>query len=99
MAVDSRAFREPAEGDLDLRRELAGRREDEGACPARGLLQESLKDRQEKRGCLARARLRGPDHVATGEDRRDRLFLDRRGGLVAEAVHRSEENWVPAEEG
>src|SRR5947209_13563252 len=97
VAVDPRAFREPAEGDLDLGRELARRRQDEGPRPARGLFHESLKDRQQEGGRLAGARLRRPDDVATGEDRRDCLLLDWRRGLVSEAVYRPDENRVKAE--
>src|SRR5437667_6331671 len=97
VAVDSGALRKPAEGDLDLGRELARRRQDEGPCPARGLFHESLKDRQQEGGRLARARLRRPDDVATGEDRRDCLLLDWRRGLVSEAVYRADENRVKAE--
>src|SRR5207247_5388400 len=97
VAVESGALRESAEGDLDLGRELARRRQDEGPRPARGLFHESLEDRQQESGRLARPRLRGPDDVATGEDRRDRLFLDRCGRLVSEAVYRPDENRVEAE--
>src|SRR5438034_7287347 len=97
MAVDSGALRKPAEGDLDLGRELARRRQDEGPRAARGLFHESLKDRQQEGGRLAGARLRRPDDVATGEDRRDCLLLDWRRGLVSEAVYRPDENRVKAE--
>src|SRR5438128_4115338 len=97
MAVDSGALRKPTEGDLDLGCELARRREDEGPRPARGLFHESLEDRKEEGGRLPGARLRCTDHVAIGEDRRDRLFLDRCGRLVSEAVYRPDENRVKAE--
>src|SRR5881396_3220290 len=97
VAVDSGALRKPAEGDLDLGRELSRRRQDEGPRAARGLFHESLKDRQQEGGRLAGARLRRPDDVATGEDRRDCLLLDWRRGLVSEAVYRPDENRVKAE--
>src|SRR5439155_1065165 len=74
-----------------------GRREDEGAGPPRRLLQQSLQDRQQERGRLPGPGLRGADDVATGEDRGDRLFLDRGGSLVAEGVDRPEEDRFEAE--
>jgi len=97
VAADLRALREAAEGDLDLGRELAGRREDEGPSVARSLLQESMEDGQKERGRLPGAGLRGPDHVAAGQDGGNRLLLDRRRRLVSEAVDRSEEDRVQTE--
>src|SRR5207247_8731983 len=41
--------------------------------------------------------LRGADGVATGEDRGDRLFVNRRRSLVAEGVDRPEEDRFEAE--
>src|SRR2546422_4624934 len=64
VAMDAGPFREAAEGDFDLSRKLAGRREDEGPRPARGLLHESLKDRQKKRRGLPGSGLRRADYVA-----------------------------------
>src|SRR5207245_2362288 len=84
--------------DLDLGRELAGRREDEGARPARGLLHESLQDRQKKRSGLPRSGLGRANDVATRQDGGDRLLLDRGGSFVAEAVDGSKEDRVEAEE-
>src|SRR5207247_6774959 len=97
VPADPRPLRQASEGDLDLGRELAGRREDEGAGSPRRLLQQSLQDRQQERGRLAGPGLRGTDDVATGEDRGDRLFLDRGGSLVAEGVDRPEEDRFEAE--
>src|SRR5207247_7253746 len=82
VAADLRALREAAEGDLDLGREFAGRREDEGPSVARGLLQEAMEDRQKECGSFPGAGLRGPDHVATRQDRRNRLLQNRRRLLV-----------------
>src|SRR5207237_4612796 len=97
VAADLRALREAAEGDLDLGRELAGRREDEGPSVARSLLQESMEDGQKERGRLPGAGLRGPDHVAAGQDGGNRLLLDRRRRFVSEAVDSSEEDRVQTE--
>src|SRR5436309_7414416 len=98
VAPDAGPFREAAEGDLDLSRKLAGRREDQSAGPARGLLHWSLENRKEKRGSLPRPRLCGAGHIAARQNRGDRLLLDRRGGLVAEAVDGPKEDRVEAEE-
>src|SRR5256884_209217 len=98
VAADAGPFREATEGHLDLGGQFAGRREDEGARATRGLLHKSLEDRKEKRGRLPRSRLRGADHIAARQNRGDRLLLDRRGGLVAEAVDGSKQDRVEAEE-
>src|SRR5205807_405622 len=97
VTADPGPLGQATEGDLDLGRELAGRREDEGAGSPRRLLQQSLQDRQEERGRLPGPGLRGADDVATGEDRGDRLFLNRRRSLVAEGVDRPEEDRFEAE--
>ena len=82
---------------LDLERELAGRREDEGPdgwpggvatvaewlTAGHGSITEQLEHRQDERGCLAGAGLGAGEQVAAGEDERDRLALDRRGLGVA----------------
>jgi hypothetical protein len=49
-----------------------------------------LHDRQSEGGRLARARLRLADHVATLEQRRDRLFLNRARGLITHIPQRLE---------
>ena len=73
------------EAFLDLRRELAGRLEDQRARHARpraALLEHGEHRQHEGRG-LAGAGLRDAEHVAPGEHVGDRLFLDRGGGGVA----------------
>src|SRR5438132_11117487 len=97
VAANLRALREAAQGDFDLGRELAGRREDEGASVARRLFQESMQDWQEESRGLARTGLRGPDHVASRQDGGNRLLLDRCRSLVSEAVDGSEEDRVETE--
>ena len=72
---------------LDLERELAGRGEDERADGARAALWargvQALEHRQDERGRLAGPRLGAGEHVASGEDERDGLCLDRGGFRVA----------------
>src|SRR5881296_131431 len=97
VAADAGPFREATEGHLDLGGQFAGRREDEGARATRGLLHKSLEDRKEKRGSLPRSRLCGADHIAARQNRGDCLLLDRRGGLVAQAIHGSKQDRVEAE--
>ena len=77
----------------DLHRELARRHEDErGRPPASArVLSDPLEQRQRERGGLARARRGLPEHVASGEERRDRGVLDRRRLLVAERAERAHE--------
>src|SRR2546421_10052421 len=94
VAANLRALRKAAEGDFDLGREVAGRREDEGPGVARRLFQESMQDWQEESRGLARTGLRGPDHVASRQDGGNRLLLDRCRSLVSEAVDGSEEDRV-----
>ena len=76
----------------DLHRELAGRHEDErpgpaalpaGACRHSGA-RDPLEERQRERGRLAGPGRRLGEDVPAGEQRRDRLALDRRRLLVAE---------------
>ena len=67
----------------DLQRELAGRREHQHL--RRRLRQvDAREDRQRERRGLAGAGLGETDDVLPCEQRRDRLGLDRRGGLVAD---------------
>ena len=72
---------------LDLERELTGRGEDQGAdrprTAGRPRGMQALQHRQHERGRLAGARLGAGEHVATGEDERDRLGLDGGGFRVA----------------
>src|SRR5712692_2021075 len=94
VAPDPRARRKAPEGHFGLGRELAGRREDEGTRAARSPFQEPMEDGEEESRRLAGARLGGADYVPPGENRRDSLFLDGRGGLVPEAIHRTEQDGI-----
>ena len=71
----------------DLRRQLAGRHQDEGAGPTMLILgeffAEHLHDRQSEGRRLAGAGLGAGEEVASGEDHRDRLGLDGGGGGIA----------------
>jgi len=85
-----------------LHRQLARRHEDEGQ--GRPLLRppepaggESLEDRQGERRRLAGPRRGLGEEVATGQQRRDRLDLDRRRLLVAETGERLEQGGLQAE--
>jgi hypothetical protein len=73
----------------DLDAELARRRQHERL---HGLLAgiDVLDDRQPERRGLAGAGLRLADHVATVEQQRDRLFLDRARRFVADIAQGSE---------
>src|SRR6185436_14139388 len=75
---------------FDLRRELAGRGDDEGAhrVPCRRMgtvlfLGQTLKQRKREAGGLAGAGLRGAEQVASREDDRDRLHLNGGWGCIA----------------
>src|SRR5690606_35688017 len=76
---------------LDLRRELARRREDQradrartaGGSAARHGRRQALQDRQHETGGRAGSGLGAGQQVAAGEHGRDRLGLDRGGGIVA----------------
>src|SRR5208283_398185 len=69
-------FGELLERLLDLEGEFAGGLENEAAERAVGA--KALNDRKGESGGLSRARLGRADDVASGEDDRDRLGLDRR---------------------
>ena len=60
---------------------------------------ELREDRQRERGRLAGAGLRRAEHVAPGQQRRNRRGLDRRRGLVAHVAHRLQHGVVEAEIG
>ena len=68
----------------DLHRELAGRNQDQGCGGAALGLGEALEHRQRERRRLAGAGGSLGEQVASGEQRRDRLALDRGRFLVAE---------------
>ena len=83
---------------LDLEGQLAGRDDHAARESARrrsrrrgGRSRETLEDREDERGRLAGARLGAREHVAPGEDERDRGRLDRRGLRVALVRDRAEE--------
>jgi hypothetical protein len=81
-AADLARLAEALELLVDLERELARRREDEGARAGGGRAGgEPLDDRQEERGGLAGPGGGDADHVLPGERGRDGLRLDGRGGL------------------
>ena len=97
MAADPRPLREAAEGDFNLGCKLAGRGEDEGAGFSGWLLEEPLKDWEEKRRRLAGTGLGRPDHIPASKDRRNRLALDRSWGLIAKPVDGSHQGGIQAE--
>ena len=97
LAVGAHAF-------LDLRRELARRRQDEGADrqPAariahRRLGHQAVQHRQHEAGGLAGAGLGAAHDVAAGEHGRDGLGLDRGGGGVALFVNGAQQGLGEAE--
>jgi hypothetical protein len=75
------------EGLGDLDGQLAGRRQHQYLRLARGQV-EARQQGQRERGGLAGTGLRLPEHVATGQQRRDGGGLDRRRGFVADLGHR-----------
>jgi hypothetical protein len=94
----------PVHRPRDLDGELAGGDEDHppdglAAAAAALLRPQPLEHGQRKGGRLARARRRLAQHVAPGEQRRDRLTLDRGGLLVAEGFQRLDQPWVEPEVG
>ena len=74
-------------GDLDA--ELSGRGDDQ-RLHFLAVLLDVLEQRQSERRCLSGAGLRLADDVATLEQTRDRLLLDRGRVLVAEVTERVE---------
>lgn len=78
---------------LDLRREFAGRLEDQGARHARSgaTLFEDGEHRQHEGRGLAGAGLGDAEHILASEDVGDRLFLDGGGGGVTGGRHCSED--------
>ena len=89
---------------LDLPAEFAGRGHDEGggvgdAAVGYGRACHALENGQDESGRLAGTGLRTAHHVATVEDARDGLFLDRRGLHVAHRGHAGEQLAFEAESG
>ena len=81
--AEGRMDREVVEVLEDLRRQLAGRGDDQGARRSARLVDQLVEDRQEKRRGLAAARDGAGQHVAPGHRRRDGVGLD--GGRAGEA--------------
>ena len=71
---------------LDLSRELTRGHQHQRAQGRRAFGQ-PRQDREQEGGGLAGAGVRGADQIATGEDDRDRLLLDRGGSGVAGRPH------------
>ena len=83
-AVDGRAgegsvHRQVAQMLIDLRRQLARRRQDEGARRAALLADQLVEDRQQKRRALAAAGHGAGEDVLPGHRRRNGVVLNRRG--------------------
>ena len=72
---------------VDLRGQLPGRGQDEGARGAPRLAEQPVEDGQDEGGGLAAARHGAAEHVAALHDGRDGLVLDGRGLHEAEVVH------------
>ena len=89
-AGERRVHGELAEVLVDLRRQLARRREDERARRAAPLAEEPLQDRQQERRGLAAAGHRAGEHVAARERRRDGVLLDGRRAGEAELADGAE---------
>jgi hypothetical protein len=85
----------------DLHRELARGDEDERrrTLARIGVRRHQMQQRKRERRGLARARRGLAEHVATGEQRRDRFALHRRRFLVAERGERIDETRIEAERG
>src|SRR5205085_10640610 len=71
---------------VDLRRQLARGREDQGARGATLLIDEAVENRQQKRRRLPAAGSRGGQDVLAGHGRRDGVVLDGRGAGEAELL-------------
>src|SRR5262245_22599081 len=101
-AANEAAAREPVEfsemlEDLrHLRRQLPCRNEDQSLHALIGRIDHS-RQRKPERDCLARAGLREPDDVLSGEQARERGSLDRRGSLEAERRDRPQPGFIDAE--
>src|SRR5205814_5895760 len=98
-AGEWRVHGELGEVRIDLRGELAGGREDQGAGHAAALRQEPLHDGQEKRRGFPAARHRAGEDVAARERGGDGVSLDGGRAGEAELAGRTEEGGVEAEAG
>ena len=93
-ARERRVHRELAQVLLDLRRELARRREHERARDAARLPDDAVHDRQQKRGSLAASRHRAGEHVAALECGRNGVVLNRCWAREAKLFHAAHESSV-----
>ena len=85
-AGDRRVHGEVAQMLVDLRGELARRREDQRPRRPALLAEQSLEDRQEESRGLPAAGLRRREDVFSGHGRRDGIALDRRRPREAELL-------------
>ena len=96
-AGDRRVHGEVLQVLVDLRRQLARRREHERARDAARAVDQLVQDREEERRGLAAAGHRAGEDVAPFEGGRDGGFLDRGGAGEAEFLHALEEAGVKLE--
>src|SRR5687768_4238727 len=89
--------RELAEVFLDLRGELARRREHERPRRSAARAHQAMQDRKEKRDRLAAPRHRAGEQVVAEHRGRDRLALNRGGTREAEVLHSTKEIGVQTE--
>jgi hypothetical protein len=82
---------------LDLRGELARRRDDERARATAWLADEAMKDREQERCCLAAPRHRAREDVTSLDRGRNRVRLNRRRAGEPELLHATEEVGMQAE--
>ena len=94
---DRRVHGEVLQVLVDLRRELARRREHERARDTTGTIDELVHDREDERRGLAAAGHGAGKDVPAFERRRDRCFLDRGGAGETEFLHPLEEAGVKLE--
>ena len=94
---ERRVHRQRAGVLVDLRGELAGRRQDQGAGDAALLPEEAVQDGQDEGRRLAAPRHRAGEHVAPFEGGRDGVGLDRRGTVKAELLDAAQERRVELE--
>ena len=98
-AGERRVHREVAQVLVDLRGELAGRGEDQGARRAALLAHQPVQDREQERRALAAAGHRAGEDVAALEGRRDGVVLDRRRAGEAQGLHALQQIGVKVERG
>src|SRR5581483_4217377 len=84
---------------VDLGGQLAGGRHHQGANGAARLRDQAVEDGQQERGGLPAAGHGAGEHVAAGQHRRDRVALDRGGGLEAQRGDAAEQVGMKSEVG